>query len=194
VHFHLILYDGGAYAWVGRGGALESLAVAIPTRCVTPHARLQARRTRSLTCEATWRCSALQTRAHANASTCKRASSRSDKHSALPNTCNSPSYTINMPPTHPPTHTPHTAANISPRGSAGSTPCHLPCLFSAGARATQTAPWPSGYRRRRACRCLCHATSQPTHQASSSRSRSASSASSSGDGEQARPVRAFTCR
>jgi hypothetical protein len=34
VHFHLILYDGGAYAWVGRGGALESLAVAIPTRCV----------------------------------------------------------------------------------------------------------------------------------------------------------------
>lgn len=32
VHFHLIIYDGGVYAWAGRGGALESLAVAIPTR------------------------------------------------------------------------------------------------------------------------------------------------------------------
>mmetsp|Transcript_23481 Transcript_23481/g.61516 ORF Transcript_23481/g.61516 Transcript_23481/m.61516 type:complete len:126 (-) Transcript_23481:1400-1777(-) len=32
VHFHLILYEKGAYVWVGRAGALDSLAVAIPTR------------------------------------------------------------------------------------------------------------------------------------------------------------------
>jgi hypothetical protein len=33
VHFHIIIYDGGAYVWVGRRGSLNSLAVAIPTRC-----------------------------------------------------------------------------------------------------------------------------------------------------------------
>lgn len=37
VHFHVIAFDGGAYVWAARGDALESLAVAIPTRWCPPH-------------------------------------------------------------------------------------------------------------------------------------------------------------